>query len=159
MKIELTKEDIDILCDLVFLGDWLINSLRLPADHIEKYKKFSKKAERLHRHILSPEEQKHFDNDELQFYLDKLENYIDEYDNESCFPTLAIKLAQANYPENPQSKNYYDSIHIQLDAMEIYRKELVEKGTSILSVDISDIEDRLEVCRLALKKRTKIKLS
>lgn len=102
---------------------------------------------------MSANELKDFDFDEMQFYLDRLENYIDEYDSEGCFPTLAQKLAQANYPKKPQSKSYYDSIHIQLDAQEIYREELIKKGVSILSVDIPDLEDRLEVCRQALKKR------
>lgn len=147
MKLNFTVEEIELLGDLVFLGNWIINSHRLHDVQIEKYEKISDIVEKIHNQLLSSDD-KNIYIDMSDFYMKRLKNYIEDYDEEGCFFTLAEKLAEANYPVNPNSTKYYDSVNMQTDAQHIYEKELNKKGVSIISVDIPDMDDQLEIYRL-----------
>lgn len=151
MKLTLTKEQFEILSDLVFLGNWVVNSHRLPDDTIKKYETLSTQIQKLHERLLPPDE-KDLYIDIYDYYMKHLKTYIDDYDNEGCFPVLAQKLAEANYPANPNATKYYNSLNMQYDAQTIYEKELTKKGMSIISIDIPDMDDRLEKCRQLLRK-------
>jgi len=84
MMSDLTEEEFKILCELVFLGNWLINSVRPPDTIIEKYDLLALKIQKLHSNLLSPQEKRAFDKDPYPFYLETLglDVFIEDYDNE-----------------------------------------------------------------------------
>ena len=37
MSIEITKKDLKILAELAFIGDWMVNAVRLHKERVKKY--------------------------------------------------------------------------------------------------------------------------
>lgn len=151
MKLEFTKEEISLIGDLVFLGNWIINSHRLSDEQIKEYETISAKVENLHKKLLSHEE-KDLYIDMSDYYMKKLNNYISDYDEEGYLFTLAEKLSEVNYPIDQKATKYYDSATMQTDAQHIYENEFKKKGLSIINVDIPDMDEQLEIYRLKRKR-------
>lgn len=152
MKLEFTKEEINLLGDLVFLGNWIINSHRLTDVQIKEYETISAKIENLHNNLLSSEE-KDLYIDMSDYYMNRLSDYIKDYDEEGYLFTLAEKLSEVNYPINQNATKYYDSATMQTDAQHIYENEFKKKGLSIINIDIPDMDEQLEICRLKRQRK------
>jgi len=103
MKIELTNNQFEYLMKLTYLGNWMINAFRLKEEQVKKF-------EDLLEHILSlaqkngfdryveydKELKKHFPSSELEKDVDQ---YIDEYEDESFWEELTYRLARRDFVE------------------------------------------------------------
>ena len=133
MKIELTEQQFRYLLDLVYIGNWVINSTR-ENDRIQEYDqveslifshclhhKMSKLVE-LYRGELIPSR---------AFADGGIHEAIEQYEDVVFYEILAEELALRDLGE-PTRENY-DAI---MDRMERYMGEFQENGTEHITVDM-----------------------
>jgi hypothetical protein len=148
MHIELKEKELEVLAELVFLGDWMINAVRLHKDQIKKYRRVCDLILKRFVNTLSVEEEDDIKNvDELHdYYMDELAEYRDYYANDILISTLAEELAEINYPLE-RDENFAVSMGIQIAAKQTYEDIFNEKGLGILKLDAPDFEERMAASR------------
>ena len=137
MKIELTEQQFRYLLDLVYIGNWVINSTR-ENDRIQEYDqveslifshclhhKMSKLVE-LYRGELIPSR---------AFAEGGIHEAIMDYEDNVFFEILAEDLARRDMDDVPIDESNYEELASRIDA---YISEFEEHGTDNLTVD-SDI--------------------
>ena len=135
MKLELTDQEFRYLLDLVYIGNWVLNSTR-GDDRIEEYdqvegKVFShcvpqgmpKLVER-YRGSLIPSR---------AFAEGGIHEAIMEYENNVFFDILAEDLARRDMDDAPIDESNYDELTDRIDA---YIAEFEEHGTDNILVDL-----------------------
>lgn len=101
MEITFTKGQYDKLIKLVYLGNWMINSIR-SDDLVEQYEDmeqyiFFVKDAGLEKYIeYSPEHHKYFPTREFEEETD-VEKYREEYNDESFWQELVYRLARRDF--------------------------------------------------------------
>ena len=134
MKIELTEQQFRYLLDLVYIGNWVINSTR-ENDRIQEYDqveslifshclhhKMSKLVE-LYRGELIPSR---------AFADGGIHEAIMEYENNVFFDILAEDLARRDMDDVPIDESNFAELTSRIDA---YITEFVEHGTDNILVD------------------------
>lgn len=106
MQIEFTKEQYENLIKLVYLGNWMINAIRIGTKDdpkIEKYDKieqhifsFAKEAD-LGKYIEYDEKHKMFFPTREFEESSELEQYREDYDNEILWQELADRLGSRDF--------------------------------------------------------------
>ena len=98
MKIALTKEQLQELTKLVYLGHWLVNSIRSVDDQVQSFDDILDyilsiaQKEKLEGVVDFDEgTKKHYPTAEFE---ESLSNYIDEYDNELFWEGLLLRLVE-----------------------------------------------------------------
>ena len=137
MKIELTEQQFRYLLDLVYIGNWVINSTR-ENDRIQEYDqveslifshclhhKMSKLVE-LYRGELIPSR---------AFAEGGFHEAIMDYEDNVFFEILAEDLARRDMDDVPIDESNYEELASRIDA---YISEFEEHGTDNILVD-SDI--------------------
>ena len=134
MKIELTEQQFRYLLDLVYIGNWVINSTR-ENDRIQEYDqveslifshclhhKMSKLVE-LYRGELIPSR---------AFAEGGIHEAIMDYEDNVFFEILAEDLARRDMDDVPIDESNYDELNRRIDA---YIAEFEEHGTDNILVD------------------------
>ena len=129
MKIELTEQQFRYLLDLVYIGNWVINSTR-ENDRIQEYDqveslhhKMSKLVE-LYRGELIPSR---------AFADGGIHEAIEQYEDVVFYEILAEELALRDMDGEPLTRENYGELMERIDA---YLSEFDEHGTDNISVDL-----------------------
>lgn len=135
MNIELTQQQFRYLLDLVYIGNWVINSTR-EDDRIKEYDqveslvfshclqhKMSKLVE-LYRGELIPSR---------AFADGGIHEAIEQYEDTIFYELLAEELALRDLDGQPLTRENYDALMARIDA---YLSEFDEHGTDRVTVDL-----------------------
>ena len=135
MKIELTEQQFRYLLDLVYIGNWVINSTR-ENDRIQEYDqveslvfshclrhKMSKLVE-LYRGELIPSR---------AFAEGGIHEAIMAYEDNTFFEILAQELALRDMDDPPITEENYDEVMSRMDE---YLGEFEQHGTDNITVDM-----------------------
>jgi len=148
MKIELTKEQYKNLIKLVYLGNWIVNSIRSGEEddkRIEKYENIAQyiysfsREEGLERYIeFDKQVNRFFPTREFEEDTD-LERYRQEYDDEVFWQELIHRLAERDfikeYGENTIKKmNWRERLEKEQPFIEKYGEEFEESGLMNLEI-------------------------
>ena len=137
MKIELTKQQFRYLLDLVYIGNWVINSTR-DNDRIKEYdqveslvfshclqQKMSKLVE-LYKGELIPSR---------AFADGGIHEAIETYEDVVFYEILAEELALRDMDGEPVTRENYAQL---LDRIDAYLSEFDRNGTDNISVDMDE---------------------
>jgi hypothetical protein len=135
MKLELTTKDFRRLLDLVYIGNWVLNSTR-GDDRIADYDKvesllFAKAAENGMKSLAEL-----YQGDVIPskaFAEGGIHEAIIDYENNVFFEILAEDLARRDMADAPIDESNYDELASRIDA---YINEFEEHGTDNVLVDI-----------------------
>ena len=129
MKIELTEQQFRYLLDLVYIGNWVINSIQ-EYDQVESlifshclHHKMSKLVE-LYRGELIPSR---------AFADGGIHEAIEQYEDVVFYEILAEELALRDMDGEPLTRENYGELMERIDA---YLSEFDEHGTDNISVDL-----------------------
>ena len=111
MKIELTEQQFRYLLDLVYIGNWVINSTR-ENDRIQEYDQ------------LIPSR---------AFADGGIHEAIEQYEDVVFYEILAEELALRDMDGEPLTRENYGELMERIDA---YLSEFDEHGTDNISVDL-----------------------
>lgn len=137
MKISLTKDQFQELLKLVYLGNWLVNSIRSVDDQIQAFDDIldyilsMAKKEKLEGTVDFDEGlQRHYPTAEFE---ESLNDYIDEYDNELFWEGLLLRLVERDliykYGEEAVKIMTFDEIvDKERPFREKYQKEFERNG-------------------------------
>jgi hypothetical protein len=142
MQIILTKEQYKKLMELVYLGNWVVNSYRA-EDRLDEY-------DRMAEHVLSfaPssgfQDRVEFDEFEGRYFPsrkfdEELQQHIDEYDDDVFWNTLIERLAERDlmraYGEETVNKMEWDEYDRKIEPLlKKYEKEIDDSGVENLEV-------------------------
>lgn len=137
MKIELTEQQYRYLLDLVYIGNWIINSIR-DDDPIQEYDQVESL---IFSHCLH-----HGMNSLVQMYRGDLipshafsdggiHEVIGEYEEMVFYEILAKKLAMRDMDGKPMSRENYAALMERFDA---YLAEFDRNGTDHVTVDLDE---------------------
>ena len=137
MKLELTKQQFRYLLDLVYIGNWVINSTR-ESDRIKEYdqveslvfshclqQKMSKLVE-LYKGELIPSR---------AFADGGIHEAIENYEDVVFYEILAEELALRDMDGEPVTRENYTQL---LDRIDAYLSEFDRNGTDNISVDMDE---------------------
>lgn len=137
MNIELTEQQFRYLLDLVYIGNWVMNSTR-EDDRIKEYDqveslifshclrhKMSKLVE-LYRGELIPSR---------AFADGGIHEAIEQYEDTIFYELLAEELALRDLDGQPLTRENYDALMARIDA---YLSEFDEHGTDRVTVDLDE---------------------
>ena len=137
MKLELTDQEFRYLLDLVYIGNWVINSTR-ENDRIQEYDQVESLlfgraalegmpdlAER-YRGSLIPSR---------AFADGGIHEAIEQYEDTIFYELLAEELALRDLDGQPLTRENYDALMARIDA---YLSEFDEHGTDRVTVDLDE---------------------
>ena len=103
MEIKLTKEQYENLIKLVYLGNWMVNAIRLENERVKKYDEIEQYIFSFAKDI-GLEKYIEFDETNNQFFPTRefdedpeIEKYKEEYDNEVFWQELADRLGTRDF--------------------------------------------------------------
>lgn len=137
MKIELTKKEFRRLLDMVYIGNWILNSTR-GDDRFEDYDNVESKLFALCReHGMSAlVERWHGEDVPSQKFADGgIHEAIMDYEDTVFFEILAEELARRDMDYKPVSKENYDELVSRMDE---YIAEFEAHGTDNILIDSMD---------------------
>lgn len=138
MKLELTKKDFRRLLDLVYIGNWILNSTRgedriKDYDHVESLL-FARAAEEgmislaeIYQGEIVPSR---------AFAEGGIHEAIMQYENDVFFDILAEDLARRDMDDPPIDESNYPELASRIDA---YISEFEEHGTDNILVDVDGL--------------------
>ncbi len=137
MKLELTEQQFRYLLDLVYIGNWVVNSTR-EDDRIREYDQIESlifshclhhgmgKLVELYQGELIPS----------RAYADGgIHAAIEQYEDVVFYEILAEELAMRDMDGEPMTGENYDAL---MDRIEVYLSEFDRNGTDHVSVDLDD---------------------
>ncbi|MEG2000590.1 MAG: hypothetical protein RR053_04255 [Evtepia sp.] len=135
MKLELTKKEFRRLLDMVYIGNWILNSTRNEerfADYDKVESLLFKKASEEGMEILA-ESYKGDTVPSKAFVEGGIHEAIMEYENNVFFDILAEDLARRDMNDVPIDESNFDELANRIDA---YINEFDEHGTDNILLDI-----------------------
>lgn len=98
IKLKFTDIEFSILADLVFAGDWVINSWRMGGNRIYPYKQMQERFEAIV--AMTPQAKKFIlaGGDIQEYYEFRVDAYLKQFSESSFFETLAEKLSRTHHP-------------------------------------------------------------
>ena len=136
IKLELSPKDFGTLAELVYVGNWIINSVRLHKDFIKKYDRIYEKIAKAFYKTLTPEEKDNFSCAD-RCLEDAMTDYIYNYEDKVFNANLADKLADFNYPKD-------DCLTINQHVSHQYEEALEKNGLAVVSIKVKDFEEKLK---------------
>lgn len=137
MKLELTDRQFRYLLDLVYIGNWVLNSTR-GDDRIEEYDQvestvfshclpqgMSKLVER-YRGSLIPSR---------AFAEGGIHDAIEQYEDTVFYEILAEELALKDLDGQPLTRENYEAL---MERIDVYLSEFDENGTEHVSVELDE---------------------
>ncbi len=134
MQIDLTKKEFRRLLDLVYIGNWILNSTR-GDDRIDDYDHVESKLFKLAAASGMPELAEKWEGDIIPsraFSEGGIHEAIMDYEDTVFFEILAEELARRDMDYEPISQENYDEL---LDRMDEYISEFEANGTDNLTVE------------------------
>ena len=138
MKIELSEQRFRYLLDLVYIGNWVINSTREENDRIREYDEVESE---IFSHCLHHRMSKLVElyNGELipsrAFADGGIHEAIEQYEDVVFFEILAEELAMRDMDGEPMTGENYEALKERIDA---YLSEFDQHGTDNITVDMED---------------------
>ena len=117
MNIELTKKEFRRLLDMVYIGNWILNSTR-GDDRIEDYDQIESKLFALCRQTGMPKLVEKWDGEDIpsQAFSDGgIQEAIVDYEDTVFYEILAEELARRDLDYEPVSKENYDELVSRMD--------------------------------------------
>ncbi|MBR3569675.1 MAG: hypothetical protein IKN96_02585 [Oscillibacter sp.] len=138
MKIELSEQRFRYLLDLVYIGNWVINSTREENDRIREYDEVESE---IFSHCLHHRMSKLVElyNGELipsrAFADGGIHEAIEQYEDVVFFEILAEELAMRDMDGEPMTGENYEALKERIEA---YLSEFDQHGTDNITVDMED---------------------
>ena len=138
MKIELTEQQFRYLLDLVYIGNWIMNSTREETDRIREYDAVESM---IFSHCLHHRMSKLVElyNGELipsrAFADGGIHEVIEQYEDVTFFEILAEELALRDMDGEPMTGENYEALKARIDA---YLSEFDRYGTDHITVDMDE---------------------
>lgn len=142
MQLNLTKDQYQKLMELVYLGNWMVNSYRTD-DRVDEY-------DRTAEHVLSLApaagfvDRVEFDEFEGLYFPsrkfdEELRQYVDEYDDDVFWNTLIDRLAERDliraHGEETVNKMEWDEYNQKIEPyIKKYEKEIDDSGVENLEI-------------------------
>lgn len=144
MKINFTKKEYRTLVDLIFLGDMVVNGIRVGDDNVKEY-------EELREYLYSFAEQmgcediiqldkqfnQHFETREYE--EGKVQDYLKEYDNEIFWNEMASRLAMRDIERtqriSAEELDHQEMIKNVWSREETYLEEFEKNGLKNVNVE------------------------
>ena len=124
MKIELTEQQYRYLLDLVYIGNWVINSTRENDSHCLQHK-MSKLVE-IYQGELIPSR---------AFSDGGIHEAIEHYEDIVFYEILAEEMALRDMDGEPLTRENYSAL---MDRIDTYLSEFDQHGTDNISVDLDE---------------------
>ena len=137
MKIELTEQQYRYLLDLVYIGNWVINSTR-EDDRIKEYDQVESLvfSHCLQRRMRSLVELYHGELIPSRAFADGgIHEAIEHYEDIVFYEILAEELALRDMDGEPLTRENYGALMDRIDA---YLSEFDQHGTDHISVDLDE---------------------
>ena len=137
MKIELNEQQFRYLLDLVYIGNWVINSTR-EDDRIREYDQVESLifSHCLHHRMSKLVELYQGELIPSRAFADGgIHEAIMAYEDATFFEILAQELALRDLDDPPITPENYDEI---MERMEVYLGEFEQHGTDNITVDIDE---------------------
>ena len=135
MKIELTEQQFRYLLDLVYIGNWVINSTR-EDDRIEEYDSVESLifSHCLHHHMPALVELYQGNLIPSKAFTEGgIHEAIEQYEDTVFFEILAEELAMRDMDGEPVTQENYDAL---MERIDVYLSEFDRNGTDHVSVDL-----------------------
>ncbi len=144
MEIRIKQEELEHLAQLVFLGNFVINGIRMPEDRIKAYDDI---AERIYckqynamLKIAECEAEENEIADIRDWLYDSVSQYLSAFEGEVFLEKLGERIADINYPAD---KLDFEAQMLNLSAGEHYIKILKEKGASFVHMEAPKIDEQI----------------
>ena len=137
MKIELTDKQFRYLLDLVYIGNWVINSTR-ENDRIKEYdaveslvfshclpQKMGKLVELYHNELIPSK----------AFADGGIHEVIEQYEDTMFYEILAEELALRDLDGEPVTRENYSAL---MERIDVYMSEFDRNGTDNISIDLDE---------------------
>ena len=137
MNIELTKKEFRRLLDMVYIGNWVLNSTR-GNDRFEDYDKLESKLFGLCGSVGMPKLAELWEGEVVPskvFTDGGIHEAIMDYEDTVFFEILAEELARRDMDYQPVSKENYDELVARMDE---YIAEFEAHGTDNILIDSMD---------------------
>ncbi|MBR2080686.1 MAG: hypothetical protein IKM36_00525 [Oscillospiraceae bacterium] len=137
MNIELSKKEFRRLLDMVYIGNWVLNSTR-GNDRFEDYDKLESKLFSLGRDVGMTALAELHEGEIIpskQFTEGGIHEAIMDYEDTVFFEILAEELARRDMDYQPVSKENYDELVARMDE---YIAEFEAHGTDNILIDSMD---------------------
>ena len=137
MKIELTERQFRYLLDLVYIGNWVINSTR-EDDRIREYDDLESQ---IFSHCLHHNLEKLVELYEgnlipsREYANGGIHEAIEQYEDVIFYEILAEELAMRDMDGEPMTRENY---HALMDRIDAYLSEFDRNGTDHISVDLDE---------------------
>lgn len=150
MKINFTNQQFKTLVKMIYLGDWLANSIRVSGEEIEEYKDFEQyicsfaSSYDLENLIeFSKEFDRYFSTAELEESPDILK-LIEEYDEEIFWQELMFRMARRDFErdyrkEEIEKMDWEESVKKEHPYIEKYGCEFEKYGIERMEINNSDL--------------------
>ena len=139
MKIELSEQQFRYLLDLVYIGNWIINSTREESDRIREYDDVESMifSHCLHHRMGKLVEL--YDDGQLipsrAFADGGIHEVIEQYEDVTFFEILAEELALRDMDGEPMTGENYAALKARIDA---YLSEFDRYGTDHITVEMEE---------------------
>ena len=137
MKIELSEQQFRYLLDLVYIGNWVMNSYR-EDDRIQEYDEVESAifSRCLHHKMASLVELYHGELIPSQAYAKGgIHEAIEQYEDIRFYEILAEDLAVRDMSGEPMTRENYDALMNRIDA---YMSEFDRNGTDHITIDLDE---------------------
>lgn len=145
MKINFTKKQFRVLLDLLFAGEYVINSHRVPDEIIKEYEDINQYVYSFAKQF-GYEDLIEFDKEFNMFFEtrkhdeSKIHELISEYDNEVFWDQLSLNLAKRDiskeYIGEKKDINHEELMRKIWSREEEYNEEFYENGLDNVTVDL-----------------------
>ena len=127
MKINIAEKDIGIFIDLLYLGNWIINSNYIADKMLNKYEKVFKQLFRSVEDVVALE---------YEDLYDRVEKFIQKY-NSDVFPSeFARQYADLKMPIDTSKDKAIESFETNREFRENIEKEILKHGLRNIQVTI-----------------------
>ncbi len=138
MEIELSKKEFRRLLDMVYIGNWILNSIR-GTDRFEDYDKVESKLFALCRNVGMDTLVERWEGEDVPsraFSDGGIHEAIMDYEDTVFYEILAEELARRDMEYEPVSRENYDEL---LSRMDDYIAEFEANGTDHLVLSSDDV--------------------
>ena len=137
MKLELTDQEFRYLLDLVYIGNWVLNSTR-GDDRIEEYDLLESAVFSQCLPLGMPKLVEQYRGNLIPsraFADGGIHEAIEQYEDTIFYELLAEELALRDLDGQPLTRENYDALMARIDA---YLSEFDEHGTDRVTVDLDE---------------------
>jgi len=142
--IEFDEKEFQYLLHLVFLGNYVINSIRDEDHKIKEYEALDERLTRLEYEIYNKIAGEEAEENEIadlwEDTLDAVDDYLEEFEQDAFRERLARWITWTNYPIVPHDE---ESLKKNWAAETEYLKIIKEKGVKFAQVSAPKIDERL----------------